>query len=280
MGTRRSGVMIAMAAILVQAPRLVLAVLAADHQEVGAAAERGLLVVAGIGTATVLTGGNLYLAHAIARVRRRRRWLILVWLLVLASSGGLVVPLIAAGLHRRTLPELLDSATLAWAWSGLAALAHEVTAAACMLAAAALGSDAAAAEQEQQHERAIAELLTQRDAARSELAGLLRQQQGQLQVLQGPQRQQQPGQQRQKRAGVLARSGSSSGSSSGTSRALGSSAALAAAAPADAVLVACREGCGRQFSVTLAEIGHLRHCAARLDRLRREAAAPPAGRVG
>ena len=65
MDADRSGVWIAMAAILVQAPRLVLAVLAADHQSIGAAWERGLLVVAGIGTATVLTGGNLYLAHAI-----------------------------------------------------------------------------------------------------------------------------------------------------------------------------------------------------------------------
>ena len=67
MVTRKSGVTIAMAAILVQAPRLVLAVLAADHQEIGAAAERWLLVVAGIGTATVLTGGNLYLGAALFR---------------------------------------------------------------------------------------------------------------------------------------------------------------------------------------------------------------------
>jgi hypothetical protein len=315
MVTRKSGVTIAMAAILVQAPRLVLAVLAADHQEIGAAAERWLLVVAGIGTATVLTGGNLYLAHVIASVRRRRRWLILVWLLVLASSGALVVPLIAAGLHRHTLPELLDSAALGWTWSGLAALAHEVTAAACMLAAAALGSDAAAAEEVQQHERAVAELLAQRDAARGELAGLLRWQQGQLRERQqspelrqqGRQRRHQQVQllrhqqvqQRPERAPVPARggsdrSGSDGGASDGSSGdhgassgddgggALRSAAGLAAAAApaAGAVLVACREGCGRQFSVALAEVGHLRHCAARLERLRREAAAPPAGRIG
>src|SRR6202158_1936554 len=135
MDARRSGVGIAMAAILVQAPRLVLAVLAADHQAIGAAWERGLLVVAGIGTATVLTGGNLYLAHAIASVHRRRRWLVGVWLLVLASPGGLVVPLIAAGLGGRTLPQLLDGAALGWTWSGLGALAHEVTAGGCTLAA-------------------------------------------------------------------------------------------------------------------------------------------------
>ena len=149
MNAHRSGVWIAMAAILVQAPRLVLAVLAADHQSIGAAWERGLLVVAGIGTATVLTGGNLYLAHAIGSARRRRRWLVGVWLLVLASTGGLVVPLIAAGLGGRTLPQLLGGAALTWTWSGLAALAHEVTAAGCVLAAAALGGDAAAAERQE-----------------------------------------------------------------------------------------------------------------------------------
>src|SRR5258708_7310203 len=142
MNAHKSGVWIAMAAILVQAPRLVLAVLAADHQSIGAAWERGLLVVAGIGTATVLTGGNLYLAHAIGRARRRRRWLVGVWLLVLASTGGLVVPLIAAGLGGRTLPQLLGGAALTWTWSGLAALAHEVTAAGCVLAAAALRAHA------------------------------------------------------------------------------------------------------------------------------------------
>lgn len=63
------GVGVALAAILVQAPRLVLAMLAADRQPVAAEAERGLLVVEGVGTALVLTGGNLYLAHALARVR-------------------------------------------------------------------------------------------------------------------------------------------------------------------------------------------------------------------
>jgi hypothetical protein len=31
-------------------------------------------------------------------------------------------------------------------------------------------------------------------------------------------------------------------------------------------LVACREGCGRQFGSVLAEIGHLRHCPVRLAR--------------
>ncbi len=295
MNAHRSGVWIAMAAILVQAPRLVLAVLAADHQSIGAGWERGLLVVAGIGTATVLTGGNLYLAHAIGGARRRRRGGVGVWLLVLASTGGLVVPLIAAGLGGRTLPQLLGGAALTWTWSGLAALAHEVTAAGCVLAAAALGGDAVAAERQelqhaQQQEQMLAksaELAAQRDAAHAELAAL-RQRHGEPQHGKQPsgepqqpseqqsgerqpsrqqpeelaQRQQSWEQQRwlrqseRQQGPALAQARSRRTPAAATGRAAG---------PAGAQ-IACREGCGWQFDGVLAEIGHLRHCPVRLAR--------------
>ncbi len=137
MTSRGIGILIAGAAILVQAPRLVLALLAADRQPLGAGAERTLLVLAGIGTALVLTGGNLFLAHTVAHVERWRRALAGTWLAVLVASGALVVPLIVAGLGAHTLPEVLGSARLEWTWSVLAALAHEATAAGCILASAA-----------------------------------------------------------------------------------------------------------------------------------------------
>jgi MFS family permease len=246
MEAQNTGVWIAMAAILVQAPRLVLAVLAADHQAIAATWERALLILAGCGTALVLTGGNLYLAHAIARVRRWRAGLVVVWLIVLASTGGLVVPLIAAGIGGHTLPQVLDRQLLAWAWSLLAALAHEVTAAGCMLSAAALASTAAAAAHERSQSVAIDELLAQRDAARRELAVLL-EQQSQGQRLPAP----------------------------ATTEGAGSEelAATRSAAAAPLQLVVCREGCGKRFSSQLAEMGHLRHCPARLERLSRSAAA-------
>jgi hypothetical protein len=243
MEAQNTGVWIAMAAILVQAPRLVLAVLAADHQVVGESWERGLLVLAGFGTALVLTGGNLYLAHAIARVRRWRAGLVVVWLVVLASTGGLVVPMIAAGIGGRTLPQVLDAHLLAWAWSLLAALAHEVTAAGCMLSAAALGRDADASAQEGGDPVAISVNPSRRDAAR----GGLEQSEVERQQATLP-------------AGSLGRAEPpAAGSSNG-----------AAAQP-----VACREGCGKQFGSALAEMGHLRHCPVRLERRRRLAAAEP-----
>lgn len=136
MRNRQIGHVIATAAILVQAPRLVLALLAADRQPVATSWQRGLLVIAGIGTAVVLTGGNLYLAHTLATATRWRGKLACVWLVVLLSSGSLVVPLIAGGLGGRPLHEVLGSERLQWAWAVLAALAHEVTAAGCMLAVA------------------------------------------------------------------------------------------------------------------------------------------------
>jgi hypothetical protein len=230
MNARECGVAIALAAILVQAPRLVLAVLAADRQAVDGEWQRGLLVVAGLGTALVLTGGNLYLAHTIASLRRWRAGLAVMWLVVLAASGGLVVPMIAAGISGRTLPQVLDSLQLAWAWSLLAALAHEVTAAGCMLAAAALTLEAAASEQKGEQARAIGELLAQRDAARRELAALRQEQR------EAPRREQQAaggsGRSQQlatRRAAALAAAGTTA-----ALPAAGPVAALAAAGPAAA----------------------------------------------
>jgi hypothetical protein len=145
MTSRSAGLRIALAAILVQAPRLVLVVLGADRMPVPASAERGLLVVAGVGTALVLTGGNLYLAHTVAQVRPWRRTLAAAWALVLAASGGLVLPLIVAGISGRSVPQVLGAGQLEWTWALLAAIAHELTAAGCVLASAAWGAQAAAA---------------------------------------------------------------------------------------------------------------------------------------
>jgi hypothetical protein len=75
-------------ALPVGGPRF-LEFLAADVMPIAAAAEHGLLVVAGIGTALVLTGGNLYLPHPVAQIKAWRRTLAATWIAVLAASGGL-----------------------------------------------------------------------------------------------------------------------------------------------------------------------------------------------
>jgi hypothetical protein len=286
------GVGVALAAILVQAPRLVLAVLAADRQPVGAAAERALLVVAGVGTAVVLTGGNLYLAHAMARVRRWRRALAVVWLAVLVSSGGLVVPLVAAGLRGRTLPQLLDGWVLAWGWSLLAALAHEVTAAGCVLAAAAaaaerlaaerpaaerltaerLAAERLAAELSRKHE--LDELRRQRDAARRELAALRQERAGSGRQAAGSGAG--AGGSSREASGGLVAAGSGRQDAGGGWLVGGSGSSGSSGGSGDGELAAglsCPEGCGKSFASALARSGHLRHCAARRERLSRLAGA-------
>src|ERR1700687_4515773 len=115
MTSRSAGLRIALAAIAVQAPRLVLVVLGADRMPVPAPAERALLVLAGVGTALVLTGGNLYLAHTVAQVRPWRRTLAAAWVLVLAAAGGLVLPLIVAGISARRVPQGIGFGRLQWA---------------------------------------------------------------------------------------------------------------------------------------------------------------------
>lgn len=135
--TKRLGHLLAGAAILVQAPRLVLTLFAADRLPVAEQAEQFLLSLAALGTAVAVTGGGIYIAHAALTAPRWRLPLGIAWLTVLTASAGLVSPAIAAGLADQELYDVVSSPALRAAWAVLAALAHELTAAGCMLAAAA-----------------------------------------------------------------------------------------------------------------------------------------------
>ena len=180
----RLGPVLAGAAILVQAPRLVLTFLAADRLAVGPDTEQILLSVAAIGTAVVLTGGGVYIASAALTAPRWRLALGVAWALVLTASAGLVAPAIAGRLADQDLHEVVSAPGLRRAWAVLAALAHELTAAGCMLAAAAAshreGSEDlelrlyserdAAVERAEQAERELSALRATLGAAPSELA--------------------------------------------------------------------------------------------------------------
>jgi hypothetical protein len=134
----RAGIAVALSALLVQAPRLVLLLLAGARIEVSTGVTTTLLTVAGVGTALVVTGGNLYLSHRLVTSQRGRPLLAVLWLLVLAGTGGLLAPDIAAGVLGVSLPQLLSSVDdrAAWWWSIGATLLHELVAASCVLAAA------------------------------------------------------------------------------------------------------------------------------------------------
>jgi hypothetical protein len=254
----RAGLAIAVAAILVQAPRLVLALLAADRLPVAPGAERALLVIAGIGTALVLTGGNLYLAHTVAQVRAWRRTLAAAWIAVLVASGGLALPLIVAGLSGSSVSQVLGAGGLEWPWAVLASVAHELTAAGCVLASAAwvassagamggAGSAASGAAQgagvvpagvvpaEAAGEvpaRVPAEALPAGMPAGAVPAGVV------------------------PAGGLRVRAGTGGDSAPGTS-----------VSNPGTDSVPCRGGCGRTFISRQAEIAHQRHCTSRQSRL-------------
>lgn len=136
MSGTRIGLWLAAGALLAQAPRIVLAYLAADRADVPAAIAGALLVLAGLGTAATLAGGSIYVAWATARTRSRA--LLAVWVSLLAATAGLVAPSLVSGLAGSTLPAVLGASWQRWAWSVLAVVAHELVAAAALLSAVAV----------------------------------------------------------------------------------------------------------------------------------------------
>jgi hypothetical protein len=137
MVTKRWGLWIAMAAVLVATPRLVLTLLAGDRIGLGPALTAWLIAISGAGAAVVLSAGQLYIVHVIGTAARRTV-LSLLWAGVLAMTGVIVTPMIVAGLEARTLPQVLTEPWQAgwsrWIWAAVAVLAVELAAAVCVYA--------------------------------------------------------------------------------------------------------------------------------------------------
>src|SRR6202166_2753473 len=129
----RPGVLFAVAAVTVTAPRLALAFLAADGVVVPTVWRIDLLAVSSIATAVVLTGGTAYLAHAIAVASSARGVLVALWTAALICSGALIAPAIVATLRAEPLSAVLG-AERHWGWSICAVLAVDLVASGAMLA--------------------------------------------------------------------------------------------------------------------------------------------------
>jgi MFS family permease len=129
----RPGVLFAVAAVTVTAPRLALAFLAADGVVVPTSWRIDLLAVSSVATAVVLTGGTAYLAHAIAVATSGRGVLIALWTAALVCSGALIAPAIVATLRAQPLSAVLG-AQQHWVWSICAVLAVDLVASGAMLA--------------------------------------------------------------------------------------------------------------------------------------------------
>jgi hypothetical protein len=161
----RRGGWFASAAVLVTAPRLVLAFLAADGIALPGAVRTTLLCTSSVATAICLTGGGAYLAQAVAATRGGGRVLGVLWLLILVASSALMAPVLAAGLATSPLAAVLGGPAERWGWAICAVLAVDLVAAAVMRA------DAVARRQQEErdaaHDREVAELIEQRDRARA-----------------------------------------------------------------------------------------------------------------
>jgi hypothetical protein len=160
------GRFVAVAATLVSAPRLVLAFLTGDGVALPPAVRIALLAASSIATAVAVTGGAAYLAHAMVTAQTGRRTLGAIWLAALLCSSGLMAPLLVAGLPHSPLAGTLDSPASRWAWALCAVLSVDLVAAGAMRAGAAERRDREQLDEE--HQRAIADLIEQRDHARAQ----------------------------------------------------------------------------------------------------------------
>jgi len=132
-GRAHLGVLFAVAAVTVTAPRLALAYLAADGVEVPTTWRVDLLAVSSVATSIVLTGGTAYLAHAIAVASSGRAALVACWAAALGCSGALIAPAIVASLRVQPLAVVLGTSRH-WSWSVCAVLAVDLVASGAMLA--------------------------------------------------------------------------------------------------------------------------------------------------
>lgn len=135
---KRAGLLVALAALLVNAPRLMLIYLRVDGLALPASAEGAMLGLTGVATGIVLTGGGMYIAHVLAQSHAAsgflRGFLVACWLLLLAFSVMLIAPALVAGIRATTMVNVLNTARWQWIWSVTAVAAVEILAAGAMAA--------------------------------------------------------------------------------------------------------------------------------------------------
>lgn len=131
------GTLIAMAALMVNAPRLIVTYLEIDRLGLPADWEQMLLIATAIATGIVLSGGGAYIAHTIAE-RPGNGWhqwvLVGSYLLMLMFTVILIAPMLMVGLRQTELTQVLTTQDMQWVWCIVAVVSVEVLAAACMVA--------------------------------------------------------------------------------------------------------------------------------------------------
>jgi len=133
--TRNLGLWIAIAALCVNAPRLVQAFLEADGLQLHPQLRPVLMGATGVAAALTLTGGGAWLAHELARGADRLQGLLLTcWSLVLVGQLVLIPPLLMAEMATSRLGTVLPQSWQRWSWAFVAVLLVELVAAGAMVA--------------------------------------------------------------------------------------------------------------------------------------------------
>ena len=133
--TNRIGLWIAIAALCVNAPRLVQAFLEADGLQLNASLRPVLMGATGVAAALTLTGGGAWLAHELARGADRLQGLLLTcWSLVLLGQLVLIPPLLMVEMPTSRIGTVLPAGWQRWSWAFVAVLLVELVAAGAMVA--------------------------------------------------------------------------------------------------------------------------------------------------
>jgi hypothetical protein len=145
--TSNVGIWIAIAALLVNMPRLVILFLDVDGIDLGLAAEGWLLGVGGVAMGVSLSGGGAYIAHTIAQPKPRPAAatvaLIACWVALLLFSVILLSPSLVLAVRSYDMAKVLVTERQQWLWSIIAVIAVEVLAAGAMVAHAVSGAESA-----------------------------------------------------------------------------------------------------------------------------------------
>lgn len=170
---KRVGLWLAIAALAVNAPRLVLVYLRVDGLALPAGWEAGLLILTAIATGAVLSGGGAYIAHTLAKLNHGGKWrfaLATIWVAMLSFSVFLIAPLLVVGIEATELAGVLNTDRLQWGWAVVAVAAVEILAAGAMIADALLSepNDRTASERQTRTQPSALNVLTNAVAKRIE----------------------------------------------------------------------------------------------------------------
>lgn len=138
----KTPIRLAIAAVVAQAPRLLLSLAGIYGAPIGPNLRLGMATVSALASAAVLTGGCAYLAHAVAVTTRNRAALALFWGLTGLVTVTILAPEIVAVIPSTHLSAVLHGPAARWGYAVALASFAELVASGLAVAAASLSPGA------------------------------------------------------------------------------------------------------------------------------------------